>query len=69
MIEAPWMHRPRPLLGTPGHEILRGTPTTLAELRALRMELRAALGNGGGSADRRARTTTTAIGSCWPSRS
>jgi Stage II sporulation protein E (SpoIIE)/Histidine kinase-like ATPase domain len=47
MIDAPWMHRPRPHLGFPVDAVLRGAPTTLAELRALRMQLRTVLGNGG----------------------
>src|SRR4051812_50130376 len=46
MSEALWGNRPRPQLGSPGRAVLRGTPTTLAELRALRMQLRADLENG-----------------------
>ncbi|MCW3005198.1 MAG: Two component signal transduction histidine kinase [Conexibacter sp.] len=47
MSEALWVDRPRPHLGSPVHEIWRGAPTTPAEVRALRMQLRAALSNGG----------------------
>ncbi|SNR24093.1 Serine phosphatase RsbU, regulator of sigma subunit [Blastococcus mobilis] len=47
MIEAPWMHRPRPHLGSPVDAVLHGAPTTLAELRALRMQLRTVLADGG----------------------
>jgi hypothetical protein len=46
MTEAMWAHRPRPQLVAPVQGVLRGAPTTLAELRALRMELRAVLSNG-----------------------
>jgi serine phosphatase RsbU (regulator of sigma subunit)/anti-sigma regulatory factor (Ser/Thr protein kinase) len=41
-----WVQRPRPHLGSPVDAVLRGAPTTLAELRALRMQLRADLTNG-----------------------
>ena len=47
MIEAPWAHRPRPDLISPAQPILRGAPSSLAELRALRLQLRSALSNGG----------------------
>jgi serine phosphatase RsbU (regulator of sigma subunit)/anti-sigma regulatory factor (Ser/Thr protein kinase) len=47
MIEAPWTHRPRPVAATPVQAVLHGTPTTLAEVRALRMQLRATIANGG----------------------
>jgi anti-sigma regulatory factor (Ser/Thr protein kinase) len=47
MSEALWVHRPPPHLGSPVHAAWRGAPTTIAELRALRMQLRAELGNGG----------------------
>jgi serine phosphatase RsbU (regulator of sigma subunit)/anti-sigma regulatory factor (Ser/Thr protein kinase) len=49
MSEAPWVHRPRPELGSSVDAIVRGAPTTLAELRALRMQLRTTIGNGGRS--------------------
>src|SRR5688500_7143367 len=47
MIEAPWTHRPLPEAATPVQEVLRGTPTTLAEVRALRMQLRASIAGSG----------------------
>jgi hypothetical protein len=47
MSEALWLDRPRPHLGSPVHDVWRGAPTTPAEVRALRMQLRAALSNGG----------------------
>jgi serine phosphatase RsbU (regulator of sigma subunit)/anti-sigma regulatory factor (Ser/Thr protein kinase) len=50
MSEALWVSRPRLDPGSPGHELLRGAPTTLAELRALRMRLRDLL-DGGASDD------------------
>ena len=40
MSEALWATRPRPRPGGPADAVWRGEPTTLAELRALRMELR-----------------------------
>ena len=46
MIDAPWARRPRPDLSFPAHEVLRGAPNSLAELRALRLQLRTALSNG-----------------------
>jgi anti-sigma regulatory factor (Ser/Thr protein kinase) len=49
MTEALWVDRPRPDLGASAEAVLRGAPTTLAELRALRMQLRATLNNGGRS--------------------
>jgi anti-sigma regulatory factor (Ser/Thr protein kinase) len=45
MSDTLWVQRPRPHLGSPD-AVLRGAPTTLAELRALRMQLRADLTNG-----------------------
>src|SRR5215218_4125231 len=50
MTEALWVDRPRPDLGASTQAVLRGAPTTLAEVRALRMQLRASLNNGGRSA-------------------
>jgi Stage II sporulation protein E (SpoIIE)/Histidine kinase-like ATPase domain len=47
MSETLWVDRPRPQLGPSDRAVLRGAPTTLAELRALRMQLRSALSNGG----------------------
>jgi serine phosphatase RsbU (regulator of sigma subunit) len=47
MIEAPWRHRPRPGAAAPAEPILSGAPTTLAELRALRRQLRTALSGTG----------------------
>ena len=47
MIEAPWAHRPRPDLSSPAHPVLRGAPNSLAELRALRLQLRSELSIGG----------------------
>jgi serine phosphatase RsbU (regulator of sigma subunit) len=47
MSEALWVQRPQPQLDSPVHAIWRGAPTTLAELRSLRMQLRGMLGNGG----------------------
>jgi anti-sigma regulatory factor (Ser/Thr protein kinase) len=46
MSDTLWVQRPRPHLGSPVDAVLRGAPTTLAELRALRMQLRAGLTNG-----------------------
>jgi signal transduction histidine kinase len=46
MSEALWVHRPRPQLDSPVHAVLRSAPTTLADLRALRMQLRGVLSNG-----------------------
>jgi serine phosphatase RsbU (regulator of sigma subunit) len=46
MSDTLWVQRPRPHLGSPVDAVLRGAPTTLAELRALRMQLRADLTNG-----------------------
>ena len=40
MSEALWATRPRPRLGCPESDVWRGEPTTLAELRAMRMQLR-----------------------------
>jgi serine phosphatase RsbU (regulator of sigma subunit) len=45
MSKAPWINRPRPT--SPAQPVLDGAPTSLAELRALRMRLRDALGDGG----------------------
>jgi hypothetical protein len=45
MSEALWATRPRP--ATPGSAVWRGEPTTLAELRAMRMQLRELFGPGG----------------------
>jgi serine phosphatase RsbU (regulator of sigma subunit)/anti-sigma regulatory factor (Ser/Thr protein kinase) len=47
MSEALWMHRPRQHRGSPVQAVWRGAPTTLAELRAVRLRLRAELGNDG----------------------
>jgi serine phosphatase RsbU (regulator of sigma subunit) len=49
MSEAPWVQRPRPHLGASVQAVLRGAPTTLAEVRALRLQLRTVLSNGGRS--------------------
>jgi serine phosphatase RsbU (regulator of sigma subunit) len=46
MIDAPWTRRPRPAAATPAQAVLHGTPTTLAEVRALRMQLRATIAGG-----------------------
>lgn len=46
MSEALWVDRPRPTLDAPVHELWRGTPTTLAELRSFRQQLRALVGDG-----------------------
>ena len=46
MSEALWPHRPLPELGPPVTEAWRGAPGTLAEVRALRLQLRAELSNG-----------------------
>jgi serine phosphatase RsbU (regulator of sigma subunit)/type II secretory pathway pseudopilin PulG len=54
MSEAPWIHRPRPQVGSSVQAVLRGAPTTPAEVRDLRIQLRTALSNGGrppGAAD------------------
>jgi serine phosphatase RsbU (regulator of sigma subunit)/anti-sigma regulatory factor (Ser/Thr protein kinase) len=40
MSEALWTTRPRPRLASPESSVWRGEPTTLAELRAMRMQLR-----------------------------
>src|SRR4051794_537319 len=40
MSEALWATRPRPRPAGPDDAVWRGEPTTLAELRALRMQLR-----------------------------
>src|SRR5688572_22068182 len=47
MTEAPWRHRPRPERGSSTEAVLRGAPTTLAELRAMRMRLRTVLSDDG----------------------
>ena len=47
MIEAPWTHRPLPQSAAPVQSILTGSPTTLAEVRALRMQLRATIADVG----------------------
>jgi anti-sigma regulatory factor (Ser/Thr protein kinase) len=47
MSEALWESRLRPKQGSPVLAVWGGAPTTLAELRALRMQLRALLSNGG----------------------
>jgi hypothetical protein len=47
MSETLWVDRPRPHLGSSAQAVLRGAPNTLAELRALRMQLRSTLSNGG----------------------
>ncbi|SFL57146.1 SpoIIE family protein phosphatase [Geodermatophilus ruber] len=47
MSEALWTHRPQPQPGSPVRGVWRGAPTTLAELRALRLQLRAVLDDGG----------------------
>jgi serine phosphatase RsbU (regulator of sigma subunit) len=47
MIEAPWAHRTRPDVSSPAPPVLRGAPSSLAELRALRLQLRTELSNGG----------------------
>jgi serine phosphatase RsbU (regulator of sigma subunit)/anti-sigma regulatory factor (Ser/Thr protein kinase) len=46
MIEAPWTHRALPEATTPVQAVLSGVPTTLAEVRALRMQLRATIAGG-----------------------
>jgi serine phosphatase RsbU (regulator of sigma subunit)/anti-sigma regulatory factor (Ser/Thr protein kinase) len=54
MSEALWATKPRPRLETPESALWRGEPTTLAELRAMRMQLRELLGSHGrppGTAD------------------
>jgi serine phosphatase RsbU (regulator of sigma subunit)/anti-sigma regulatory factor (Ser/Thr protein kinase) len=47
MTEAPWRHRPRPERGSSTEAVLLGAPTTLAELRGMRMRLRTVLSDGG----------------------
>ena len=47
MSEALWATRPRPRLATAGTAGWRGEPTTLAELRAMRMQLRELCGRDG----------------------
>ena len=47
VIEASWAQRPRPDLSSPALPVLRGTPNSLAELRALRLQLRTELSSGG----------------------
>ncbi|MGZ4571569.1 MAG: SpoIIE family protein phosphatase [Blastococcus sp.] len=47
MSEALWVDRPRPRLGSPVDGVWRGAPGTLADLRALRMQLREEFGDGG----------------------
>jgi hypothetical protein len=46
MTEALWAARPRPQTGAPESALWSGAPTTLAELRAMRMQLRADLADG-----------------------
>ncbi|MET0764481.1 MAG: ATP-binding SpoIIE family protein phosphatase [Blastococcus sp.] len=46
MSEVLWVDRPRPHLDPTAQTVLDGAPTTLAELRALRLQLRAAVSNG-----------------------
>ncbi|HEY4630441.1 MAG TPA: ATP-binding protein, partial [Blastococcus sp.] len=46
MSEGLWVNRPRPHPDLPVQAVWRGAPTTLAELRALRLQLRATLSNG-----------------------
>ncbi|HEV7210543.1 MAG TPA: ATP-binding SpoIIE family protein phosphatase [Blastococcus sp.] len=47
MSEALWVDRPRPRLDSPADLVWRGAPTTLADLRALRLQLRTEFGGGG----------------------
>ena len=47
MSEALWVDRPRPRLDSPAELVWRGAPTTLADLRALRGQLRTEFGGGG----------------------
>ena len=47
MSDVLWRHRPRPVLTFPLHAVWLGSPTTLAELRALRLQLRSQLSEGG----------------------
>src|SRR3954462_1139163 len=51
MSEALWATRPRPRSGSSGSVVWQGEPTTLAELRAMRMKLRALLSTGEESPD------------------
>ena len=47
MSDVLWRHRPRPVLTFPLHAVWLGSPTTLAELRAQRLQLRSELSAGG----------------------